>query len=203
MKSTREELSNSKVFVVGGSYSATMAAWMRQKYPHIVDGAWASSAPLHAKVNFVEYKEVMGRSIEILGGSECLERFRDAYNDMEAMVLRGETTRLNEELNLCTPLDIHNQMNVWSLFGELSDDVAGLVQTHRGQNIQNACSFLLDESHEDAVAAYGAWTRSRGFGCFEYDYQEFIDFFTQTEWTSPANGASMTISIFSLRVFLI
>lgn len=39
--------------MVGGSYAGTMAVWMRQVYPDSVDGAWASSAPLLAKVDFV------------------------------------------------------------------------------------------------------------------------------------------------------
>lgn len=52
-KSTVPGLEKSKVIMVGGSYAGTMAVWMRQVYPDSVDGAWASSAPLLAKVDFV------------------------------------------------------------------------------------------------------------------------------------------------------
>lgn len=188
---TREELSNSKVFLAGASYSAAQAVWMRQKYPHLVDAVWASSGAVHAKFSFIEFKEVVAEAIKTLGGSECLERFRDAYTDMEAMILRGQTQRLEEELNLCTPLDIHDRMQISSLFGELADDVAGLVMSHQDQEIQDACTFLLDERHADAVAAYAAWTKTRvSSECYSYDYGEFIDFLSQVEWTDPANGLS-------------
>lgn len=33
------EYADSEVIMIGGSYSATMVAWFRQKYPHLVAGA--------------------------------------------------------------------------------------------------------------------------------------------------------------------
>lgn len=52
-KATTPGLENSKVIIAGGSYAGTMAVWMRQVYPESVNGAWASSAPLLAKMDFV------------------------------------------------------------------------------------------------------------------------------------------------------
>lgn len=46
------EFNTSKVVVIGGSYSATLATWMRLKFPHLVDIAYSSSAPLEAIVDF-------------------------------------------------------------------------------------------------------------------------------------------------------
>lgn len=35
--------SNSAVILWGSGYGASLAAWARQRYPHLVTGSWASS----------------------------------------------------------------------------------------------------------------------------------------------------------------
>jgi lysosomal Pro-X carboxypeptidase len=39
-------LSNSPVITIGGSYGGMLSTWFRIKYPHIVEAAFASSAPI-------------------------------------------------------------------------------------------------------------------------------------------------------------
>lgn len=45
-------LTNAKWVAFGGSYPGSLAAWFRLKYPHMVHAAVATSAPVHATVNF-------------------------------------------------------------------------------------------------------------------------------------------------------
>lgn len=42
-----------KLMVFGGSYPGNLAAWARLKYPHLINAAISSSAPVFAKADFV------------------------------------------------------------------------------------------------------------------------------------------------------
>jgi thymus-specific serine protease len=55
---------NNKWIVFGSSYAGVLAAWFRLKYPHLVDIAVSSSAPLLLKVDFYEYFEIVGKSLD-------------------------------------------------------------------------------------------------------------------------------------------
>lgn len=40
---------NPKIILHGTSYSGSLVVWFRRLYPHLIDGGWASSAPILAK----------------------------------------------------------------------------------------------------------------------------------------------------------
>lgn len=58
-----------KYIVYGGSYSGNLAAWMRQKYPHIVFAAVPSSAPVQMSYNFYQYYD----PIRKYGPKHCID----------------------------------------------------------------------------------------------------------------------------------
>lgn len=121
----------SKVIVVGASYSATMAAWFRQKYPHLAAGAWASSGPLFAKVEMSEYKEVVGAAVRQIGGERCYERLDNAFKDAGKLVEERNFDRLKELFRICDSSDLTRQENIWRTFGSLTGILSGTVQYHR------------------------------------------------------------------------
>lgn len=189
VKASSEGYKNSGVVVVGASYSASLATWARMKYPHLINGAWASSAPLYAKLDFFEYNELMTESILAVGGEECLSKFEKAFKLLEGYFGYSEPKvllKIMQDFNLCEPLNLCR--DVAHFFYELRDTVAGLVQTHKTGDIEKTCRFMSDESHSDEAAALGAWLNAKSKKkCLNMNYEDTVKKFNNVTWGSPAN----------------
>lgn len=170
------DMKNSGVFLVGGSYSATMVSWFRKKYPHLANGSWSSSAPLLAKADFYgnhsiyfldiliplilsypEYKEVVTDSIKLVGGQECADKIKNGIRKIEMMIAYNDTNRIKQEFRLCEPLDITKPMDVMGFMGDLSDSWSGIVQYHRYieliifTKIKLNCFLIVPETLKELV----------------------------------------------------
>ena len=58
---------------IGGSYPGALAAWVRAKYPHLIDGAVASSAVIEAVDDFYMYDRQIFLAMERSQGT-CVEK---------------------------------------------------------------------------------------------------------------------------------
>lgn len=119
---------NSQVALVGGSYSATMAAWFRQLYPHLAVGAWASSAPVNAKVDFVEYKEVVGAAFFAHGSRSCHDGLESAFHEAENLIRNNRLEEFRVLFGLCEGFE--TEADITNAFSTFSDVLAGTVQYH-------------------------------------------------------------------------
>ena len=77
-----EKHMNGKWISVGGSYSGTLSAYYRLKYPELVVGALASSGPVMAKENFEEYDLHVSKVV----GPECGAKMKEAVKKVEALL---------------------------------------------------------------------------------------------------------------------
>ena len=66
----------------GGSYPGSLSAYYRLKYPELVAGALASSAPVLAKENFEEYDA----HVTQVAGPVCADKMRAAYRQIESVM---------------------------------------------------------------------------------------------------------------------
>lgn len=120
----------SPVILIGLSYAGTMAAWFRQLYPHLTIGAWASSAPLLAKADFFEYKEIVGTSFGIAGSPQCAQRVQNAFEAAEQMIAENRHAEMAEMFQVCDGFPAH-PMDEKHLFAFIAGFAAAKVQAHQ------------------------------------------------------------------------
>ncbi|XP_044057225.1 thymus-specific serine protease isoform X2 [Siniperca chuatsi] len=137
----------------GGSYSGALSAWFRGKFPHLVYGAVASSAPVRAKLDFSAYTNTVGLSLmnEAVGGSKkCLAGVREAFAAVEAALMGGNASQVAVDFGCCQiPKDLDDQIE---LMQNLADIVMGTVQYNEEgvlMSINELCSVMTNKSEAD------------------------------------------------------
>jgi hypothetical protein len=68
----------------GGSYPGNLAAWVRAKYPSKFYAAVASSAPIHAVLDFYQYLEVVNDALTN-HSAECPKNINRAMQRIERL----------------------------------------------------------------------------------------------------------------------
>ncbi|XP_042543628.1 lysosomal Pro-X carboxypeptidase isoform X1 [Dipodomys spectabilis] len=107
LKRTIPGAENQPVIAIGGSYGGMLAAWLRMKYPHIVVGALAASAPIWQFEDLVP----CGMFMKIVtadfkkSGPNCSESIRKSWDAINRLAGSGSGLLwLTEAFHLCSPL---------------------------------------------------------------------------------------------------
>lgn len=74
-----------KWIAFGGSYPGSLAAWLREKYPHLVFAAVSSSGPLLAKADFREYFDVVTQSLGTYSDN-CVDAVQKSIGQVEILL---------------------------------------------------------------------------------------------------------------------
>jgi len=184
---------DSKVVTFGGSYSGSLSAWMRQKYPNLVDIAYASSAPVFAKLDFPEYFQVVTESV----GTTCAARLTEAYRKIESL-LQSNLTKVLTDFKACgTPV---SKLDMTTFVEALSDSVAGVVQYSGDNNalgrtwdVDKMCSIIgtTGDAYDSYAKFVSQYLDSMGEKCTDSSYDDEIAELKNTDPTAPgASGRS-------------
>lgn len=167
----------------GGSYSGALSAWFRLKYPHLVDGSLATSAPVKAQLDFSEYNEVVQRSLEFFVGESCANRVREGTQAATNLLSSADGKKQLQKLfNLCTPIETDDDIALF--FENMEGTVAQIVQYNNdnnnynhGMNINKMCDIFL--KGDDALAAYAefntVYNKLFGVDCTQTKYTEYVN----------------------------
>jgi pimeloyl-ACP methyl ester carboxylesterase len=166
--------SNATWIVFGGSYSGSLSAWARLKYPHLFHGSLAASAPVHAQTDFPEYFEVVAASI----GPVCATAMAAGTASVEKLLdSAAGRVQLQRYFNTCTP--ILTDDDAATFMGNLASVVSGVVQYNRDNNnympedMETMCSTFLSIS--DTVQSWVNLTQLFSGGiCMEVSYDQTI-----------------------------
>ncbi|XP_068167598.1 dipeptidyl peptidase 2 [Antennarius striatus] len=108
--------SNCPVIVFGGSYGGMLSVYMRLKYPNIVSGALAASAPILSIAGLGDYRQFfrdVTADFESVA-SECKDAVRAAFHQLKELAERRDYRGIQSYLSLCQPpssaQDVH-QLN--------------------------------------------------------------------------------------------
>lgn len=184
-KATVRGLTHSKVILIGTAYSGSLVTWFSQAYPELVDFAWASSAPLEAKLDFAEFKEGVAETIKAVGGDACYNRVASAFRQMEEHIDTGNREYLRDQFNLCNALS--NTLDVWSFFSGLSNSLSMLVQTDNGEMVKSVCQTFTELPIDDDVEAFATLFRDDGNeNCIDASYVTNRVAMGESDWSAQA-----------------
>jgi lysosomal Pro-X carboxypeptidase len=128
IKDANPKYKYSPVFAFGGSYGGMLAAWMRMKFPHVIHGAHASSAPIMffpGSVSPYAFNELVTRQWEKVKAGTKQSVFNGfmALKNFSTDASKWET--LDAIFNTCESITLPEQVN---LIGDMINNAIGTMQ---------------------------------------------------------------------------
>ncbi|GAM26049.1 hypothetical protein SAMD00019534_092240 [Acytostelium subglobosum LB1] len=121
------DISHCPVLAVGGSYGGMLASWFRMKYPNVVDGALAASAPILYFLGTGASSEGFNE-IATVDFAQTSSEVDQLVNWLEAAITYMAMADYPYPANFLEPMP-GNPINVsCSLLAQQTNDIQGLVQ---------------------------------------------------------------------------
>lgn len=147
----------SKVISFGGSYGGMLSAWFRFKYPNVVYGALAASAPIYMVADLIPsnaFFELVTKDFDRVD-PKCPMYVRDAYVQLHKLASEGQSglKKITESFQLCQEL---TSDKVKHLDGWIKNSFASLAMVDYpypasflaplpAYPVNVSCHFLLEE----------------------------------------------------------
>lgn len=190
---------NVRWIAFGGSYPGSLAAWLRLKYPHLVYAAVSSSGPLLAKVNFMEYYEVVINALrEKTGNEDCVTELKEAHKQIVSM-MSSQPAIVENEFRVCKPFATASANDIKNFYNSIADDFADLVQynednrisadaKYKNLTINTVCNMLTADGSVPAYKKLAAFNsiilEKSNQTCLDYNYNNMVRDLRNMTWSS-------------------
>eukprot|EP01133_Synstelium_polycarpum_P013883 gene13883-16377_t len=165
---------SSKWISFGGSYSGSLSAWMRLKYPNLIDAAIATSAPVQPQLDFPEYFEVVSQSI----GPSCSAVVANVTQQVTQMLATNRAA-VEKLFSTCDP--IVSDLDVATFMESLSGGIAEIVQYDNDNNkytpfnSTHMCALLEQGDALQSFAAFNnLFNTFSGENCTTSSYNSMV-----------------------------
>lgn len=179
-----------KVIAFGGSYGGMLSAWMRFKYPNVIDGALAASAPIYIVAGLsspTDFFSKVTMDFENID-KKCPDIVRQAFSNIQDLSKQGESglAQLTKSLKLCKPMTndkVHHLIgwvrNSFTMLAMLDYPYpASFLAKLPANPVNVSCQILLeatDKLRGLADAAGLLYNGTKGtLSCYDID-KEFIE----------------------------
>lgn len=181
----RSEYGNVPVIAHGYDHGGALAVWMRQRYPDLVDGVWASSASLHARKDFGEYLVNIGEAIRSIGGDHCYQRTEQAFANMGTLYDEGNYETLEAHFDMCQPFTPNDPIEEAEFFAYHALALSQILRYAHAFGIETLCVYL--DEYADPMEGLVAFLKLILPGCVPLDSYSQIEVYMDIEWDSVAS----------------
>ena len=113
-----------------------------------------------------------------------MNTIKRGFKDMEKLVKKNDTSRLNRNFDLCKPIIKDNVLDIWSFFAGFANFFSRMVQSLPGQ-VQRFCNVIDSPGHEDAIDALTAFfneLRGSNQNCWDISFDTQVNSVNSSVW---------------------
>ncbi|KAG4071886.1 hypothetical protein HA402_006047 [Bradysia odoriphaga] len=180
---------DASVILWGNGYGAALATFARKKYPHLIDGVFASSGTFRAEVFDTSYHDSLSSNLLRHGSLDCHARVRNAFDILLYLFENNQADYIAERLRLCSAVDPDDEQEVALLFELFIDLISNYVRQNHLFGIQNFCRDMTYYPEDNlnnlirwALHVYGYEFEE----CIDTDYDRLITRLAETDWEESA-----------------
>jgi len=182
------KIPDAKVVVFGGSYPGDLVVWYRLLYPDSSVGGVASSAPVLAEEDFVEYIETVGNAQKYYDPN-CYDAVSDAFKAVQDLIAAKNDEQLDALFGICEThkLNYSDSYDVMTFYNELINGWMGATQYNgvgNGSTVAAYCRAMTDPKLGDPIKRLALLTQSTTGSCVGHDYKLMVSELKKDTWDS-------------------